>query len=148
MTDCDDREETYTIRQMADRFHMEPSTLRYYEDQGLLPNVGRTATGQRVYRREHVDRLGSICCFKDAGMTIDELKRFFTYEADEAGHIDEMMALLEHRREAIEEQRRALDAAYDHVLRKLDFYGDVRTSIREHEPRPDWGIYARRRYVQ
>ncbi|OZG64676.1 transcriptional regulator [Bifidobacterium hapali] len=141
-------EETYTIRQIADRFGMEPSTLRYYEEQGLLPHVERNAAGQRVYRREHIWRLGSICCFKDAGMTIDELKRFFIYEADEAGHIDEMMELLEHRREAIEAQRRALDAAYDHVLRKLDFYSDVRTSIHEHQPRPDWGVYARRHYVQ
>lgn len=30
-------------------FHMEPSTLRYYEDAGLLTNVGRTPAGQRIY---------------------------------------------------------------------------------------------------
>ena len=27
---------TYTIRQVATQFHMQPSTLRYYEEQGLL----------------------------------------------------------------------------------------------------------------
>ena len=31
---------SYTIRQVATQFHMQPSTLRYYEDQGLLTNVG------------------------------------------------------------------------------------------------------------
>ena len=36
---------SYTIRQVATRFHMQPSTLRYYEDQGLLTNVERTETG-------------------------------------------------------------------------------------------------------
>lgn len=142
-----EEEPTYTIRQVADMFDMEPSTLRYYEEQGLLPNVGRTPTGQRIYRRGHIDKLGSIRCFKDAGMTIEELKRFFIYESNEAEHIDEMVELLEHRREAIEAQRRALDAAYDHVLRKLDFYGDIRTNIQKHRPRPDWAVYARRRYV-
>ena len=40
---------SYTIRQVATRFHMQPSTLRYYEDQGLLTNVERTETGQRIY---------------------------------------------------------------------------------------------------
>lgn len=42
---------SYTIRQVATQFHMQPSTLRYYEDQGLLTNVERTETGQRIYRR-------------------------------------------------------------------------------------------------
>ena len=33
--------ETYTIREIARRFHVQTSTLRYYEDQGLLRNVER-----------------------------------------------------------------------------------------------------------
>lgn len=65
---------SYTIRQVATQFHMQPSTLRYYEDQGLLTNVERTETGQRIYEDCHIDRLRAICCFKNAGMTIDDLK--------------------------------------------------------------------------
>lgn len=42
---------SYTIRQVATQFHMQPSTLRYYEDQGLLTNVERTETGQRAYTK-------------------------------------------------------------------------------------------------
>ena len=74
---------SYTIRQVATQFHMQPSTLRYYEDQGLLTNVERTETGQRIYEDCHIDRLRAICCFKNAGMTIDDLKKFFVYESYE-----------------------------------------------------------------
>lgn len=52
-----------------------------------------------------------------------DLKRFFAFEADEPEHIDDIVALLEDRRAAIEEQRRTLDEAYAHVLRKLHYYG-------------------------
>ena len=45
---------SYTIRQVATQFHMQPSTLRYYEDQGLLTNVERTETGQRIYEDCHI----------------------------------------------------------------------------------------------
>ena len=31
----------YTISQVAEKYHMRPSTLRYYEDLGLLYNVPR-----------------------------------------------------------------------------------------------------------
>lgn len=36
---------SYTIREMARKFDMQPSTLRYYEDQGLLTDVGRDDAG-------------------------------------------------------------------------------------------------------
>ena len=39
-------------------------------------------------------------------MSIEDLKRFFAFEADEPEHIDDIVALLEDRRAAIEEQRR------------------------------------------
>lgn len=92
---------SYTIRQVATQFHMQPSTLRYYEDQGLLTNVERTETGQRIYEDCHIDRLRAICCFKNAGMTIDDLKKFFVYESNEPEHIDEILDLLESRRESL-----------------------------------------------
>lgn len=56
-------------------------------------------------------------------MSIEDLKRFFAFEADEPEHIDDIVALLEDRRAAIEERRRTLDEAYAHVLRKLHYYG-------------------------
>lgn len=105
---------SYTIRQVATQFHMQPSTLRYYEDQGLLTNVERTETGQRIYEDCHIDRLRAICCFKNAGMTIDDLKKFFVYESNEPEHIDEILDLLESRRESLDEQRRALNEAAMH----------------------------------
>ena len=103
---------TYTIREVAQRFHVQTSTLRYYEDQGLLCNVERDDAGRRVYTDAHIGRLKAIACFKHAGMSIDELKRFFAYEKDERAHIADMLELLESRHHAILEQRDALEEAY------------------------------------
>ena len=137
---------SYTIRQVATQFHMQPSTLRYYEDQGLLTNVERTETGQRIYEDCHIDRLRAICCFKNAGMTIDDLKKFFVYESNEPEHIDEFLDLLESRRESLDEQRRALNEAAMHVQRKLHYYGDIKRAIDAGEDWPDWREYKNRAY--
>ena len=134
-------ERSYTIREVATMFHMQPSTLRYYEEQGLLTGVGRTGTGQREYQQCHVNRLRTICCFKHAGMSIGELKRFFSFESDEERHIDEIMTLLEARRTAIEEQERLIAEAHAHILRKLHYYGDIRSAAAAGDPRPDWADY-------
>lgn len=132
---------TYTIREVARRFHVQTSTLRYYEDQGLLRNVERDDAGRRVYTDAHIGRLKAIVCFKHAGMSIDELKRFFAYEKDERAHIADMLELLESRHHAILEQRAALEEAYMHVLRKLHLYRDIQRSIEIGEPYPDWANY-------
>ncbi|MBT1174423.1 MerR family transcriptional regulator [Bifidobacterium sp. LC6] len=137
---------SYTIRQVATQFHMQPSTLRCYEDQGLLTNVGRTETGQRVYEDCHIDRLRAICCFKNAGMTIDDLKKFFVYESNEPEHINEILELLESRRKALDEQRCALNEAAIHVQRKLHYYSDIKRSIDAGESLPDWKNYKTRVY--
>lgn len=132
---------SYTIREMARKFGMQPSTLRYYEDQGLLTDVGRDDAGRRVYGDEHIGRLEAIACFKHAGMSIDELKRFFAYESDERTHISDMVELLENRRDVIVEQRTSLEEAYMHVLRKLHLYKDLQSSYENGTQPPDWADY-------
>lgn len=41
--------DTYTIKEVSEMFHLPSSTLRYYEDLGILTNVERSKSGQRVY---------------------------------------------------------------------------------------------------
>ena len=79
-------------------------------------------------------------------MTIDDLKKFFVYESNEPEHIDEILDLLESRRESLDEQRRALNEAAMHVQRKLHYYGDIKRAIGAGEDWPDWREYKNRAY--
>ena len=47
---------TYTIRQISNLYKLPASTLRYYEDLGLLTDVVHTASGARIYNQSHIDR--------------------------------------------------------------------------------------------
>ena len=78
---------TYSIREISELFSLPASTLRYYESEGLLPNVEKSSSGQRIYTEEHIERLNCINCFKRTGMTIPQLRKFFEYETDEAQHM-------------------------------------------------------------
>lgn len=66
-------------------FGLPASTLRYYEEIGLLPAVEKTKANQRIYTEEHIGRLGAIRCFKETGMSMAKLLEFFTYEEEEQG---------------------------------------------------------------
>ena len=70
---------TYTIKEIRDKFNIPSSTLRYYEETGLFPRVERTETNQRIYTDEHIDRLHAINCFKRTGLSISKMYDFFEF---------------------------------------------------------------------
>ncbi len=94
----------YGIREISEIFHLPSSTLRYYEEIGILTNIARTSSGQRIFTDAHVNRLKTICCFKNTGMTIAQLKSFFIYESAEQEHIDDIISLLNAQKEYTVEQ--------------------------------------------
>ena len=62
-----------TIGQLADQAGVNPSAIRYYERNGLLPEPVRES-GQRRYTEEALRRLQVIDIAKRAGFTLDEIK--------------------------------------------------------------------------
>ncbi|MDO5517938.1 MAG: MerR family transcriptional regulator [Clostridium sp.] len=132
---------TYTIKEVSEMFNFPASTLRYYEETGILPDVKRTSSGQRIYTYEHLCRLGAICCFKRTGMSISQLKDFFKYEENESEHIDDMLSLLNNQKTCVENQIKQLKEDYEHLKHKLNYYGDIKKSLQTGSPHPDWNDY-------
>lgn len=84
---------TYTIAEVAKMYDLAPSTLRYYERIGLLHDVAQEHN-HRIYNRQHLDKLNSILCFKNSGMSMKELQVLLQYK--ETGEdLDQILALLE-----------------------------------------------------
>ena len=67
---------SYSISQMAEKFDLKPHTLRFYESQGLI-FPGKTKGGVRRYSEQDAERLSLLCCLKDTGMSLKDIKQFF-----------------------------------------------------------------------
>jgi MerR family redox-sensitive transcriptional activator SoxR len=65
--------ETLTIGQLAERFELKTSAIRYYERVGVLPEPAR-ASGQRRYGADAIKRLAILDVAKRAGFTLDEAR--------------------------------------------------------------------------
>ena len=72
----------YTIGQMAEKLGVAPSTLRYYDKEGLLPFVERTAGGIRIFSDGDLETLKIINCLKDTGMQIKDIRNFMAMVVD------------------------------------------------------------------
>lgn len=139
---------SYTIAQLSEKFDVNASTLRYYEEIGILSNVERTESGHRVYSEDHVGKLEAINCFKKAGMSISEIKDFFEYEKDEAMFIDDMMSLLRNRSRIMLEEFYERYESYEHILKKLDYYGHIEKALKSGKQLPKWDKYDKKDYHQ
>lgn len=54
----------YTVGEAAKRLGVAPSTLRYYDKEGLLPFVERTDGGIRMFKQSDFEGLRLIECLK------------------------------------------------------------------------------------
>lgn len=113
-------EKTYTIREVSQLCNLPPSTLRYYEEVGLIKDIPRKGQ-QRAYQKRHLNRLGAINCFKHTGMTIQQIQKFFYYE-DETQDYDALVTMLKDQCTALEEQLALLLDNQAHLQNKLKTY--------------------------
>lgn len=94
----------YTVGEMAKKLQVAPSTLRYYDKEGLMPFVERSDGGIRMFKDSDFEWLSIIECLKKTGMSIKDIKIFIDWclEGDET--IAQRLALIERRREAVLKQ--------------------------------------------
>lgn len=64
----------FFIGDIAKRFGLNPRTIRYYENIGILPKAKRTESGYRIYTDETIARLDFILKAKALGLKLDEIK--------------------------------------------------------------------------
>lgn len=131
-------EKTYTIRQLSQKYQLPPSTLRYYEEIGLLVNVLHTDKGARVYNEEHIARLDGILCFKRTGLPIAKIQEFYRFEADIASHTDDILAMMTEQEAAILRQMEELSSGLAHIREKVQYYTEVKKALENGEPQPLW----------
>jgi len=76
------------ISEVAKRSGLPASTLRYYEEKGLIASVGRQGL-RRLFAPEVLEQLSLISLGQAAGFSLDEISQMFS--ADRRPNIDRKM---------------------------------------------------------
>ena len=130
--------QTYTIRDLSLKYGLPTSTLRYYEEIGLLNNVCRTKQGARIYTQKHISKLDGILCFKRAGLPIAKILEFYQYEADITAHTDDIISMLTSHKEDIQKQISELNNVLEHIQEKILYYTKVKEALETGAEIPTW----------
>ncbi len=66
----------YTINEAAKILDISVHTIRFYDKEGLLPFVTRNSTGNRQFNESDLELIKVICCLKNSGMPIKEIRQY------------------------------------------------------------------------
>jgi DNA-binding transcriptional MerR regulator len=77
----------FKITELGRKFGLSRSTLLYYDRIGLLSPSGRSEAGYRLYSNKDRDRLESICSFRNAGLSLEDIQRILAMEKDTDGEV-------------------------------------------------------------
>ena len=55
----------YTIGEVSKKYNLPLSTLRYYDNEGLIPNLEKDAKGNRKFSENNLEALKVIECLKN-----------------------------------------------------------------------------------
>ena len=111
----------YSIGQVAEMFGLPISTLRYYDKQGLFPNMER-ASGIRRFSDQEIEALRVIECLKKAGMEIKDIRQFMVWCAEGSSTYPQRKAMFEERKAHMEAEIIRMNQALDMLKFKCWYY--------------------------
>ncbi|WP_051504978.1 MerR family transcriptional regulator [Paenibacillus durus] len=120
----------YTIGQVAEKSNLSIHTLRYYEKEGILPFIKRNESGIRIYEDEHIEWLKFICCLRDTGMSISQLKEFVELTVQGDATIEERIQMLELQKKTVQDQVNTLMSYIGMIDFKIDRYSKEKDGIK------------------
>ncbi len=98
------------IGELAARFGLNPKTIRYYEEIGLLPRADRSESGYRLYDERDVERLGFIRRAKTLGLSLDEIRDILSLQQEGSPPCGQVLDLIDLKSSAIEQRIAELQA--------------------------------------
>lgn len=107
-------------------------TLKFYCNQGLVPNVKRDEHNFRIFDQHDVEWIKSLTCLKRCGMSINEMKDYLALCLQGIKSIPERKIMLENKQRELFLKLKEVQDSIDYINWKQNFYDEVLSGKREY----------------
>lgn len=115
----------YSMKETCELTNMTYENLKFYCNEGLVPNVKRDSHNYRIFSEHDVKWIQSLNCLKNCGMGIAEMKEYLELCLQGEPSIPERKEILVKKREALLQSIERLNEAVAYIDWKQNFYDDV-----------------------
>ncbi|MGI6057743.1 MAG: MerR family transcriptional regulator [Bilifractor sp.] len=111
----------YTIGRVSEMFQLPISTIRYYDKQGLLPEMERQS-GIRQFSEKELEALRVIECLKKSGLELKDIKQFMDWCVEGPATYSRRKELFLKQKEAVEAELLQMNKVLDMLRFKCWYY--------------------------
>lgn len=115
----------YTMMEACRETGLTYQALKFYCNEGLVPNVRRDKNNRRYFDEATVKWIKDLTCLKRCGMSIDEIKEYLELCLEGPTSIERRQKILARKQEALAAQMQKLQESIDYINWKQQFYSDV-----------------------
>ncbi len=115
----------YSMKEACILTNMTYENLKFYCNEGLVPNVKRDRRNYRVFDEHDIKWIQSLNCLKSCGMSIAEMKQYLALCMEGEGTILERKVILAEKKETLLQSITELQKAVAYIDWKQRFYDDV-----------------------
>jgi DNA-binding transcriptional MerR regulator len=118
---------SYSIKEAAALTGLPASTLRYYEQIGVIAPISRGASSKhRVYVEDDLDQLMWVSCLAATGMSVSDMRQYMANNRLGAEAAADQERLLEEQQHRLAVEAEALALRQRYVALKIDYWKAVR----------------------
>lgn len=115
----------YTMKQACELTKLSYETLKFYCNEGLVPNVKRDKNNHRIFDDRDIAWINSLNCLKNCDMSIREMKEYIALCLEGKSTIVQRKIILDEKRKSLVEKLNRVQSSIDYIDWKQNFYDDV-----------------------
>lgn len=115
----------YTMMQVCKETNMTYQTLKFYCNEGLVPNVKRDKNNRRIFDEHDVRWIKDLVCLKKCGMSIQEMRTYLSLCLEGEKTIMQRKELLAKKQEELRHAIEELEESVAYIDWKQNFYDEV-----------------------
>lgn len=115
----------YSIGEIAEKMNVTIHTLRYYDQQGLLPFLQRDDKGRRLFSNRDIILLNTIECMKTTGMSLKDIKQYVDWCVEGFASVPQRYDLLLSQKEVVEKEIAEMQKRLDAITYKCEYYKEA-----------------------
>lgn len=115
----------YTMKQAYTATGMTYEALKFYCNEGLVPNVKRDEKNHRMFDEKDIEWIKSLTCLKNCGMSIEDMKIYMMLCLQGPDTIHQRKAMLARQKKQLQVRIKELKESVAYIDWKQGFYDDI-----------------------
>ena len=122
----------YTMMQVCKETNLTYQALKFYCNEGLIPNVKRDKNNRRIFDERDLKWIKDLVCLKKCGMSIQEMKEYLDLCLQGQSTIPQRKEMLTKKQESLRNSIQELENSVAYIDWKQSFYDEVLSGKRPH----------------